>query len=612
MKASKVAAHENCTLRKRNHSIQLRSVAITNQTYHRKGQSWTDRSVIGTIVITFVLCSIPGLLTLAGVDFGSRNGKGGITHTILEWSSVMISIITFFVTLLHFYIRSDLIMPLFGLALFGSGMMDMFHTLAAARILTNTRHDIDFIPFTWAISRLVNSTILLVSTSFIVYRYVFRKHMTVSRATALKIIPFVACILGCMLVATTIICTRIDLPQTQFPEQFISRPYDVIPLVIYIFVTIILGIHFHHSHSSFIFGLFVGEYVDVYVQMYMAFGSSALFDNGFNIAHFLKIMAYSHPLMGLILDLELGDVVEMMQTEIRESHNYVRRQLDLIGYSRPMIAKLSESVYQHWPLFVSTNHHKKTSNRNQVHSIDTDNEQMNDDSVTDITIHECVGNPVSLEYFKDFLVSNRKQYEPHICFWMNCAQFEQLINKHCMLQAESLFLMIVATYLDMTSPHYLELISQKTEYAFFGLQDTESEYVNSNEDNKSNHGSRNSFHLTTDLFMKAQHEVLQFLEKNAWQEFQEQESYRVCCRVLEQERQFQQRLADIRLGQFDDTSSNAHESDDDEEKEEDEEEEGEDEEGEEDIDWDSSNKRVSQVDSSQTARRHSIPFSSEA
>ena len=48
--------------------------------------------------------------------------------------------------------------------------------------------------------------------------------------------------------------------------------------------------------------LVVSALPQITTQAHMAFGSTALFDNHFNIAHFLKIIAYLVPFTGLVLD----------------------------------------------------------------------------------------------------------------------------------------------------------------------------------------------------------------------------------------------------------------------------------------------------------------------
>ena len=54
--------------------------------------------------------------------------------------------------------------------------------------------------------------------------------------------------------------------------------------------------------SIFATALLLSALPEVAVELHMAFGSQRLFDSDFNIAHFLKIIAYVTPLVGLVLD----------------------------------------------------------------------------------------------------------------------------------------------------------------------------------------------------------------------------------------------------------------------------------------------------------------------
>lgn len=97
--------------------------------------------------------------------------------------------------------------------------------------------------------------------------------------------------------------TSEDLPQTILPGAVISRPFDVAPLVIFLLAGLFLYPKMYRSRRTlFTHALIISAIPEVVVQMYMAFGSTALFDNHFNIAHFLKIVAYLVPFFGLCLE----------------------------------------------------------------------------------------------------------------------------------------------------------------------------------------------------------------------------------------------------------------------------------------------------------------------
>lgn len=63
----------------------------------------------------------------------------------------------------------------------------------------------------------------------------------------------------------------------------------------------------------------------------MAFGSTALFDNHFNIAHSLKIVAYAVPLLGLLLDYIRTHQIEKLSREaLQQSEERTRSIVDTV------------------------------------------------------------------------------------------------------------------------------------------------------------------------------------------------------------------------------------------------------------------------------------------
>ncbi|MCH8040403.1 MAG: response regulator [Nitrospinae bacterium] len=283
---------------------------------------------------TVGICCFPFLLNLLGFDFGSQNPAfpfstasqmgapervdamfrtlaGSFTHTILEWTAFCTAIFTVLLAFLHFSIKRDIMTPILGMALFCAGVMDAFHTLAADRLIEAAADNRNLIPFTWAISRLFNALILIAGVSLFLMKGV-RNLKGDIRFVLLTSLGF-----GVMAYAIIHYCANTaQLPQTMYPDSLITRPYDVVPLVLYVLAGLTLFRWFYERNPGlFAHGLLLAMVPEAAVEMHMAFGSTALFDNHFNIAHFLKIFAYLVPLGGLALDYvqtyaELGNEVE--------------------------------------------------------------------------------------------------------------------------------------------------------------------------------------------------------------------------------------------------------------------------------------------------------------
>ncbi len=277
------------------------------------------------LYVALVICSLPSILMLLGADFGTpekminlslfleldANGlndilhqtlAGSFVHTILEWSAVCVAFFTVCLSFVNYRITGEVTTPIIGVALMCAGAMDAFHTLAADRLISSTVDSQNLIPFTWAICRVFNALILIVGVSIVLF--LKTKNYDNSREKNSLYILLLS-IFFCLLAYGIIyLCATSNyLPQTMFHDGIITRPWDVIPLVLYVIAGLWLFPRFYRQYPSlFSYALIVSSIPNIATQLHMVFGSDTLFDNHFNIAHFLKINAYALPLFGLILD----------------------------------------------------------------------------------------------------------------------------------------------------------------------------------------------------------------------------------------------------------------------------------------------------------------------
>ena len=308
--------------------------------------------VLRTVVVISVA---PFILNLLGYDFGNQkipfdssvtlgmqpneviDGmfhtlSGAFTHTILEWSAFSAAIFTVLLAFIYYSIKKDVTTPILGVALFCSGCMDAFHTLAADRLIEAVADNRNLIPFTWAICRVFNSLIMIVGVTFLM------SNKTLKKEAGLRFVLGVSALFGIIAYSIIQYCaTSAVLPQTMFPDSLITRPWDVIPLVLYLFAGLYLYPRFYKQNPGiFSHAMLVSIIPQVATEAHMAFGSMALFDNHFNVAHFLKIIAYLTPLVGLcyaylraFMEEEQAIVnLKQAQVSILKSEKKVRRILE--------------------------------------------------------------------------------------------------------------------------------------------------------------------------------------------------------------------------------------------------------------------------------------------
>lgn len=277
------------------------------------------RGVIWAVVVITIM---PLLLILVGTDFASPVGSfdlpaagvlgpadrvevparglsGSFTHTILESIAFCAAIFTVILAWTHFAIRKgDLTAPVIGLALFCAGCMDAFHLLAANGLIDASVEITRLVPLTWALGRLFCALVMVVGALILL------RGTPYVRTAPGWLVWTVSLGLAVMAYGTIHFCVASgNLPRAMYPESFVKRPFDVAPLVLFSIAGVFLFPRLCRSVPSFFsHALLVSMVPHIASQMHVTFGSAALFDSHFNVAHFLKIVAYLVPFAGLCMD----------------------------------------------------------------------------------------------------------------------------------------------------------------------------------------------------------------------------------------------------------------------------------------------------------------------
>ncbi|MFP4651827.1 MAG: methyl-accepting chemotaxis protein [Phormidium sp.] len=305
------------------------------------------------------ICLLPLVLNLFGVDFSSfgevltpdmaaelnptelfeamhESLEGSFVHTLLEWTAFCVALLIVLLSLMDYSLRGNPITPVLGVALFFSGMMDGFHTLAANRLLTVVAPTQDLVPFTWAICRLFHALIMIIGVLVLLNRTLNQKH-TNPRGN----LGFILIVSGiCGLLAYTLIyftATQEVLPRTTYPDALLTRPWDFVPMLLFLVAGVWIYPKFYRSNPTpFAYALIISAIPNVATQAYMTFGSTALFDSAFNVAHFLKIIAYFVPLIGL--------AIEYIQTYRRQALSLYQDLQKSLKFIKKLVHNILEST----------------------------------------------------------------------------------------------------------------------------------------------------------------------------------------------------------------------------------------------------------------------------
>lgn len=274
-----------------------------------------DKKIIGYIVLflTFIFLFISSL----GFDFGTPNQthkpdlfaqikptdilptmlvslKGSFLHTMMEVSGFSIAFLVMVLSYVHYSLKKDPIAPAIGFAWAWSGGIDIFHTLVSNKtILCND--PLNALPFTWTISRAFNAIALLII--LLIYLQNTKTH----KAKMIVLNIFLS-VLAIGLIAYNMFSD--SLPRSVFKsnEFFIPRPYDFGFAFIFLIDFLILLKVYNLRKDTLTFSILISMIPAFMSQLYMGLGGSSLFNNYFNIAHFVKLVQFAIPIWGFSME----------------------------------------------------------------------------------------------------------------------------------------------------------------------------------------------------------------------------------------------------------------------------------------------------------------------
>lgn len=284
-----------------------------------------DRLPRGAVRAVVVVSLLPAAMILLGFDLSSGVGEldspaaqymfehvrgpelhelvhswlsGSFVHTIMEWTALCIAVLTALLAFVHARMARDTTLWLIGVALLCGGSMDAFHALAADYLMPGQLDAANFLPFTWALSRLFRALILFIGVAALV-----TSRRTRAPETSVRFLVVSSVGMAALAYAAIQLCATYEqLPRTVWPESWISRPFDALALGIYALGGgVVFPRLYRHHPTVFTHALVVGCVPEVVTQLHAAFGSTELFDSHFNAAHGVKIIAYLVPFLGLLM-----------------------------------------------------------------------------------------------------------------------------------------------------------------------------------------------------------------------------------------------------------------------------------------------------------------------
>jgi len=255
-------------------------------------------------------------------------------HTIFVSFTIAIAFLTVLLSFIDFRIKGDVSTPIVGIALFCAGLLDTFHILVSTQVIRIPDQQVYLTAFTWFFCRMFHASILILGVSiFLVRLDLFREE---NRKNARRFVIYSGIVFVLLtLITMKILINRSDIASIGYPNKNIAREYDLIPLILYILSAVYIFPKFYERHPSvFSQTLLLSSFPAIATQLYMAFGSDEMYDNSFNIAHFMTAFTYFIPFAGISLNY--------LQTHRSEQH--VIRELNREASRRRQVQDVLSGV----------------------------------------------------------------------------------------------------------------------------------------------------------------------------------------------------------------------------------------------------------------------------
>ncbi len=271
------------------------------------------------------LCVLPLFLNLLGIDFGNVVEQlspvkvvemtqieeqpgyrdlltGRYVHTILVSVSVSIAILTLVLAMIDYNIRREAGTLIVAMAFFCAALLEVFHLLVATRVIATTVNSFYLTSYTWFFCRLFLASII--SLGIIFYLSPTPKGKVPSQKRFGNFLGYVSLTFFAVTILTiAFLLLSTNVSHTAYPYRNNSRQFEMIPLAVYLFLTFyLLPRYCERLPTVFSKSLLLSMIPAVAAQLYMTFGSLELFDNNFNVSHFLIAGVYFIPFVGLSLN----------------------------------------------------------------------------------------------------------------------------------------------------------------------------------------------------------------------------------------------------------------------------------------------------------------------
>ncbi|REJ84493.1 MAG: GHKL domain-containing protein [Bacteroidetes bacterium] len=302
--------------------------------------------------IIILICLLPLLINIAGFYFGFVDYRldsftikwilqieqnedirqifiGKYIHLIFVSTTITIACLTALLGFIDYSITRSVSTPVMSIALFCSGLLLAAHLLFSTHVINLPGQQYYFTSYTWLTSRVFHAGIISIGMGIFLLKFSgqiiqekIRDHRIISYSTILFLILTIMSLL--------IITERSSTANLAHPFRNIARREDLIPLCMYIFLTVLIIPKFHKRFPSiFSKSIYLSMIPALVSQLYMMFGSTELYDNSFNISHLMMAFSFFIPFTGLCFNYVESHRNEIFTNELLLKEFRERKETEL-------------------------------------------------------------------------------------------------------------------------------------------------------------------------------------------------------------------------------------------------------------------------------------------
>ncbi|RUR10851.1 MASE3 domain-containing protein [Legionella sp. km772] len=265
------------------------------------------------ILIILLLLGLPYIGLNFGFDFSIHSSqlsgqsmhnylleaqvRGYFRQTLLQWSGFSLAAVTVLLAFTRYKLSGDKIALIIGLSILFSGFIEAIHTLFIDGLSLNFKQKNNCDALIWTFSNSVSGLILLVGLSIL---------LKTRKKSYLRFSSFslITCLLLLLAAGTIYSITNASfIPKMWFEQEHISRPYEGISLVIYLFILMFVYPKIYRKYPSILSHcIFYIGITQIITALYLILLSHVPYDSAYNIAYFLKVVNYFIPCVCLIIN----------------------------------------------------------------------------------------------------------------------------------------------------------------------------------------------------------------------------------------------------------------------------------------------------------------------